>query len=37
MHPWTDKEKLRQRNTGFVCFMNREDAEEAMEAFPPGL
>jgi hypothetical protein len=33
MHPWTDEEKLRQRNTGFVCFMNRDDAEEAMEAF----
>jgi hypothetical protein len=32
MHPWTDEEKLRERNTGFVCFMNREDAEEAIAA-----
>ena len=26
------EEKKRRRNTGFVCFMNRDDAEEAMEA-----
>lgn len=26
------EEKNRRRNTGFVCFMNRDDAEEAIEA-----
>eukprot|EP00534_Pseudo-nitzschia_fraudulenta_P013019 CAMPEP_0201219214 /NCGR_PEP_ID=MMETSP0851-20130426/190966_1 /ASSEMBLY_ACC=CAM_ASM_000631 /TAXON_ID=183588 /ORGANISM="Pseudo-nitzschia fraudulenta, Strain WWA7" /LENGTH=591 /DNA_ID=CAMNT_0047508903 /DNA_START=615 /DNA_END=2390 /DNA_ORIENTATION=- len=26
------EEKNRRRNTGFVCFMNRDDAEEALEA-----
>ena len=26
------EERNRRRNTGFVCFMNRDDAEEAMEA-----
>ena len=32
MWPRTLEEKNRRRNTGFVCFMNRDDAEEAMEA-----
>jgi U2-associated protein SR140 len=32
MWPRTTEEKNRRRNTGFVCFMNRDDAEEAMEA-----
>lgn len=32
MWPRTPAERSRKRNTGFVCFMNREDADEAMEA-----
>lgn len=32
MWPRTQAERGRKRNTGFVCFMNREDAEAAMEA-----
>lgn len=32
MWPRTTEERNRRRNTGFVCFMNRDDAEEAMEA-----
>lgn len=32
MWPRTQEEKNRRRNTGFVCFMHREDAEEALEA-----
>lgn len=32
MWPRTTEEKNRRRNTGFVCFMNRDDAEEALEA-----
>mmetsp|Transcript_5774 Transcript_5774/g.13839 ORF Transcript_5774/g.13839 Transcript_5774/m.13839 type:complete len:591 (-) Transcript_5774:758-2530(-) len=32
MWPRTMEEKNRRRNTGFVCFMRRDDAEEAMEA-----
>jgi len=32
MWPRSLEEKNRRRNTGFVCFMNRDDAEEAMEA-----
>jgi len=32
MWPRTVEEKNRRRNTGFVCFMNRDDSEEAMEA-----
>ena len=32
MWPRTVEERLRDRNTGFVCFMNRTDAEDAMEA-----
>jgi len=32
MWPRTQEESLRDRNTGFVCFMNRSDAEDAMEA-----
>jgi len=32
MWPRTVEEKNRRRNTGFVCFMNRDDAEEAMHA-----
>lgn len=33
MWPRTPEEHARGRNTGFVCFMNREDAQEAMDAF----
>ena len=33
MWPRTNEEKARNRNTGFVCFMHRCDAEEAMETF----
>ncbi|KAG7367400.1 RRM domain containing RNA-binding protein [Nitzschia inconspicua] len=32
MWPRTMEERQRGRNTGFVCFMNREDAEEALES-----
>lgn len=32
MWPRTQEEKNRRRNTGFVCFMHRGDAEEALEA-----
>ena len=32
MWPRTQAERSRQRNTGFVCFENREDAEDAMES-----
>lgn len=32
MWPRTTEERNRRRNTGFVCFMNRDDAEEALEA-----
>jgi len=32
MWPRTMEEKNRRRNTGFVCFMTRDDAEEAMAA-----
>jgi U2-associated protein SR140 len=32
MWPRTPEEKARNRHTGFVCFMNRQDAEDAMEA-----
>ena len=32
MWPRTPEERARNRHTGFVCFMNREDAEDAMEA-----
>lgn len=30
MWPRTAEERARERHTGFVCFMNRQDAEEAM-------
>lgn len=33
MWPRTPEERARNRNTGFVCFMTREDAQEAMDAF----
>ena len=33
MWPRTAEERSRGRNTGFVCFMIREDAEEAMDAY----
>ena len=33
MWPRTPEEHARGRNTGFVCFMNREDAQEAIDAF----
>eukprot|EP00551_Chaetoceros_affinis_P006872 CAMPEP_0203680576 /NCGR_PEP_ID=MMETSP0090-20130426/39768_1 /ASSEMBLY_ACC=CAM_ASM_001088 /TAXON_ID=426623 /ORGANISM="Chaetoceros affinis, Strain CCMP159" /LENGTH=566 /DNA_ID=CAMNT_0050548703 /DNA_START=281 /DNA_END=1978 /DNA_ORIENTATION=+ len=33
MWPRTPEEHARGRNTGFVCFMNRDDAQEAMDAF----
>mmetsp|Transcript_7163 Transcript_7163/g.10269 ORF Transcript_7163/g.10269 Transcript_7163/m.10269 type:complete len:619 (+) Transcript_7163:444-2300(+) len=33
MWPRTAEERARGRNTGFVCFMNREDAQEAMDAY----
>ena len=32
MWPRTPEEHARGRNTGFVCFMNREDAQDAMDA-----
>jgi U2-associated protein SR140 len=32
MWPRTMEERQRGRNTGFVCFKNREDAEEALES-----
>ena len=32
MWPRTSEERLRNRHTGFVCFMNRQDAEDAMDA-----
>ena len=32
MWPRTMEERLRDRNTGFVCFMHRNDAEDAMVA-----
>ncbi|CAB9513544.1 U2 snRNP-associated SURP motif-containing protein [Seminavis robusta] len=31
MWPRTPEERARNRNTGFVCFMHREDAEEAIK------
>lgn len=31
MWPRTDEEKLRNRNCGFVAFMNRRDGERALE------
>mmetsp|Transcript_21795 Transcript_21795/g.30733 ORF Transcript_21795/g.30733 Transcript_21795/m.30733 type:complete len:550 (-) Transcript_21795:229-1878(-) len=33
MWPRTAEERARNRNTGFVCFLNREDAQDAMDAF----
>jgi U2-associated protein SR140 len=33
MWPRTAEERSRNRNTGFVCFMTRKDAENAMEAY----
>jgi len=33
MWPRTDEERARGRNTGFVCFMTREDAQDAMDAY----
>ena len=33
MWPRTAEERARGRNTGFVCFMTRDDAQEAMDAF----
>uniref|UniRef100_A0A6S8UFV2 CID domain-containing protein n=2 Tax=Ditylum brightwellii TaxID=49249 RepID=A0A6S8UFV2_9STRA len=33
MWPRTPEERARNRNTGFVCFMTRADAQEAMDAF----
>jgi len=33
MWPRTEEERLRGRNTGFVCFINREDASEAMDYY----
>ena len=32
MWPRTAEERARNRNTGFVCFMQRKDAEDAMES-----
>lgn len=32
MWPRSPEERTRNRHTGFVCFMNRRDAEDAMEA-----
>ena len=32
MWPRTPEERVRNRHTGFVCFMNRQDAEDAMDA-----
>lgn len=31
MWPRTAEERARNRNTGFVCFMKRADAEDAMD------
>lgn len=31
MWPRTAEERARNRNTGFVCFMHRADAEDAMD------
>uniref|UniRef100_A0A7S2XVM5 CID domain-containing protein n=1 Tax=Attheya septentrionalis TaxID=420275 RepID=A0A7S2XVM5_9STRA len=33
MWPRTEEERARNRNTGFVCFMERDDAQDAMDAF----
>mmetsp|Transcript_8833 Transcript_8833/g.15985 ORF Transcript_8833/g.15985 Transcript_8833/m.15985 type:complete len:604 (+) Transcript_8833:322-2133(+) len=33
MWPRTAEERSRNRNTGFVCFMHRADAEDAMDAY----
>mmetsp|Transcript_27026 Transcript_27026/g.46096 ORF Transcript_27026/g.46096 Transcript_27026/m.46096 type:complete len:582 (+) Transcript_27026:404-2149(+) len=33
MWPRTAEERARNRNTGFVCFMQRADAEDAMDAY----
>ena len=33
MWPRTAEERARNRNTGFVCFMHRKDAEDAMDAY----
>jgi hypothetical protein len=33
MWPPTPEERARNRNTGFVCFMHRADAEDAMDAY----
>ena len=33
MWPRTDEERARGRNTGFVCFMTREDAQDAIDAY----
>lgn len=33
MWPRTAEERARRRNTGFVCFMHRPDAEDAMDAY----
>jgi U2-associated protein SR140 len=33
MWPRTAEERSRNRNTGFVCFMHRKDAEDAMDAY----
>ena len=32
MWPRTAEERARNRNTGFVCFMHRKDAEDAIES-----
>ena len=32
MWPRSEEERARNRNTGFVCFMHRKDAEDAMDA-----
>lgn len=33
MWPRTSEERARNRNTGFVCFMSRKDAEDAVETY----
>ena len=33
MWPRTHEERARNRNTGFVCFMHRKDAEDAVDAY----
>jgi len=33
MWPRSSEERARNRNTGFVCFMHRADAEDAMDAY----